>query len=276
METPINLEENAKEVKRGTLQEETYKEILEWIRFAYRNELAGVLNRKRIALRKNESVYQFDRVLAGLSRDLTFALHVCSHHPRAYGEFGNKLERSIFGDDEGSVANCLGKANRSAVEAQLYGPISVLTFHDLIDNVVPDLSERLDITVATTVPKEDVKHKVDAKLDFGTRRGGRPVLRLVQLKSNSAGLVEIFNINEPREIRGLMTKEETKIMLARADDYKRQGYNASCFAVTVPQYDHSAIRNVYGRIAQPEGSGRRLIQDFKFLAEETGLLPIIK
>jgi len=249
---------------------------IDWIKGEFKKSWEESLKKVEKAKRGSREKLEACVVLADLQRDLACYLFFVGQNPEARKELGPGIREAIFGEREDSLANCLGKDRRGLVEGYLAGAISNITLFDLISKASPDLAARLDFSTMIVGGKEDAELKIDIVLDFGTRKNGKRVLRIVQLKTDRAGQVIVEKV-DPDGLKtsysgGSVSGRDAKIMVEGA----RQMYpdcELSFFVVTLPSFDSSAVYNIFGRINQ---QNLGLVNIFKEEALRTGLLPSIK
>ena len=249
---------------------------IDWIKGEFKKSWEESLKKVEKAKPRSREKLEACVVLANLQRNLACYLFFVGQNPEARKELGPEIREAIFGEGEDSLVNCLGQDRRGFVEGSLAGAISNLTLFDLISKASPDLAARLDFSTMIVGGKEDAELKIDIVLDFGTRKNGKRVLRIVQLKTDRAGQVIVEKV-DPDGLKtsysgGSVSGRDAKIMVEGA----RQMYpdcELSFFVVTLPSFDSSAVYNIFGRINQ---QNLGLVNIFKEEALRTGLLPSIK
>lgn len=249
---------------------------IDWIKGEFKKSWEESLKKVEKAKPGSREKLEACVVLANLQRDLACYLFFVGQNPEARKELGPGIREAIFGEGKYSLANCLGEDGRGRVEGSLAGAISNLTFFDLISKASPNLAARPDFSTMIVGGWPDARFKVDVVLDFGTRKNGKGVLRIVQLKTDRTGQVIVEKV-DPDGLKtsysgGSVSGRDAKIMVEGA----RQMYpdcELSFFVVTLPSFDSPAVYNIFGRINQ---QNLGLVNIFKEEALRTGLLPIIK
>jgi len=249
---------------------------IDWIKSEFRQSWVESLKKVERAKPGSREKLEACVVLADLQRDLACYLFFVGQNPEARKELGPGIREAIFGEGKYSLANCLGEDGRGRVEGSLAGAISNLTFFDLISRASPNLAARPDFSTMIVGGKEDAELKIDVVLDFGTRKNGKRVLRIIQLKTDRAGQVIVEKV-DPNSLKtsysgGSVSRRDAGIMVRGA----RETYpdcELEFFVVTVPSFDSPAVYNIFGRINQQNLS---LVGVFREEALRTGLLPSIK
>jgi hypothetical protein len=247
---------------------------IDWIKSEFKKSWEESLKKVEKAKPGSREKLEACVVLADLQRDLACYLFFVGQDPEVRKELGPGIRGAIFGEGEDSLVNCLGQDRRGFVEGSLAGAISNLTLFDLISKASPDLVARLDFSTMIVGGKEDAELKIDIVLDFGTRKNGKRVLRIVQLKTDRAGQVIVEKV-DPDGLRtsysgGGVSGRDAEIMVRGA----REMYpdcELEFFVVTLPSFDSPSVRNVFGVVIDDYWA-----RIFRKTAFETGLLPSIK
>lgn len=211
--------------------------------------------------------------LANLQRDLACYLFLISQDQEAVRVLGSSIRSSIFGESQDSLVNCLGSNRRGFVEGTLVGAISNLTFYDFISKARPDLSKRLNFSTMVVGGKNDALFKIDAVLDFGTKKNNKRVLRVIQLKAGKEPQVIVEKIKQDN-LRswysgGAVSKSDVKSMIEGSKKLYPDCEILS-FVVTLPSFDSPSVYNIFGRINK---NHQYLVMDFKEQAKKWNLLP---
>lgn len=190
-----------------------------------------------------------------------------------YLDWEERLRDTIFGPGESSVVNCLGRFRANEVRNQLLGPISILTFADLIRKVVPEAGE-INLSQIVTLGNIDVENKVDLILR-GAKGTSLIQLKTVRDKKGTVYAAEVDPENViPNGYFGLVKRKDAEKMLEvrqwLIDD--NPGANVRVFVVLVPPYDSPAVENIYG-IIRDNYPGDEAIRSFSQANEELNFLP---
>jgi len=270
----VVAENNESAENNNQLSLEILRPGIDWIggkfRQSWKESLMNVEKAKPGSREKLEACV----VLADLQRDLADYLFSVGQNQEVRKELGPEIREAIFGEREDSLANCLGKDRRGLVEGSLAGAISNLTLFDLISKASPDLGHRLDFSTMIVGGKEDAELKIDVVLDFGTRKNGKRVLRIVQLKTDRAGQVIVEKV-DPDGLKtsysgGSVSERDAEIMVKGAQQ-RYPDCDLFFFVVTVPSFDSPSVRNVFGVVIDDDWT-----RIFRKMSFETGLLPNIK
>ncbi len=257
---------------------EVLRKGVDWLKGDFRNRWNKNL-RSLESLKDNrgKEMLKICTELANLQRDLAYYLFLVSQNRDFLRELEKPVREALFGEGRDSVVNVLGMDRRGFVEGSLAGAISNLTFWRLITESKQDLAGRLDFAQMIVGGELDARYAIDAVLDFGTKtKGGKKVLRLVQLKTDRSGQV-VANEVHPNDLKteylgGSVTKKDAERMIEGARE-RYPDYYCRFFAVCVPSFDSPPVRNAFG-IIHPGYPGRKiLIDQFKKEAERIGLLP---
>lgn len=231
-----------------------HRVLADWVGSEYRQSLADLLAGRGL---------NRDIALADLGAGLTRSLHLFIKD-NVWRDWNERLVETVFGAGENSVVNCLGRGRMREVEAQLVGPISVLTFADLTRGAKPDVPA-LNLSEVLAPGWMDAKDKVDIKLEGSKGRS------LIQLKSIREDDVRIERVI-PGEVRndyfGVVMKRDAIKLLEKA-----QKFGAKAFVVLVPQYDTASVRNIWGIIRRGNTLGADVAALFAEEAEKFKLLP---
>ena len=265
--TSLELTEIEDMGREERIKKGLYRTMFCWINNDYKNSLAKGI--KKIDKREGLGVV---KSFAELNRDFARVLYLLSRIMGEDSDGAKKIENAIFGGHEESILNCLGKDNRSKVERVLFGPLTVLTFVDLLKNSDPSLEKKIKLKKIITKGHEDVVDKIDVLLNVGAVNGeGKEILNLIQLKAGGEGEVSVSRAYRPRNLLGV-SKQEIGSMLRKAKKYERQGYDARCFVVIVPGYDEVAVSRVFGTISNTS-QGEAVKTSFKNETQNAGFLP---
>jgi len=258
-------------------EQEVYKEVDEWLRTGYKECL-----KRQLRIDSRDEAWK--RKMAALGRNLSLGLHVFALDKEFLGteelaRWKDRIWSTIFDTtSHESVVNCLGEREQSSVRDQLLGPISVLTFADLVRKSGAVTDFKLSSVVAD--PHTDVAHRVDLIMNLGDRDiYGKELIRLIQLKTNQNNNIEIENLNGNYSFgvrpavweESLRRMKELQEFLIRTNP--KNSISVSSFLVSVPEFESVHIRNPFGIIMAEHSE---LVREFSSEAFRTGLLPTRK
>lgn len=194
------------------------------------------------------------------------------------------LWQDIFGEQDWSLVNCLGRKSSSEVEEQVVGAISVLTALDILHSARPEITDRMQLGQVIASPKEDVHGGVDLIFrDFGDTNpyfDDRKVVRLVQLKTSKGGnepigIWKVDPSNRSGEYRDYVNESSLGRMFQLAEEMERKSSDIDCqvFVMVVPGVKSSIVSNVFGTINKSDGEKKQRIRQFQRDAEVCGFLP---
>ena len=254
-------------------REEVFERVDRWLKTGYRDKL-----RTQLHVSNRDEAWKMK--MSGLGRDLALGLYIFALDKDFMGgeeflRWKDRIWSTLFDTmSPKSVINCLGENGQQSVKCQLLGPISVLTFRDLVRKTSPGVGFKLSEVVAD--PHIDVRSRVDLILSLGDRDVyGHEIVRLIQLKTNLKNLVcaESLEGEFGHGIRAEAGMESMRRIRAFEEDLVRrrqEPISVRSFLVTVPEFESAHIRNPFG-IIQSEKS--ELVGKFKSEAITTGLLP---
>jgi len=255
-------------------EQEVYEKVDKWLGTGYRECL-----KRQLRVSNRDEAWK--RKMAALGRNLSLGLHVFALDKEFLGseeftKWKDRIWSTMFDTaSHESVVNCLGGGEQSRVRGELLGPISVLTFADLVRKSGAVSEFKLGSVVAD--PYTDVVHRVDLIMNLGDRDiYGKELTRLIQLKTNQKNRIEIENLNGNyffgvRPTVGgesLRRMKELEKFLIRTNP--KNPISVSSFLVSVPEFESVHIRNPFG-IIMTEPS--ELVGEFSSEAFRTGLLP---
>ncbi len=262
------------------VEAKAYKVCIDWITGEY--GLAFRMDECLPVTRDN--VYAMAELQGDVAKVLLRLRHMCDNHKNLRDNLGldqgenGALWQALFGNYEDSVLNRLHPNKRGDAYNSLLGPISVLTFCDLMQKADPELFKKLNPLKIIASAEDDVERKIDLVLDFGTKnKDGKKVLRVVQLKTDRYMLPGVKRI-DPENVKseyldGVLDAREARTMLGGAR-YLEGLLDAElrCFVALVPAFDARVCNNPLGILNNSydavEGA-REFIQN----ARKEGLIP---
>ncbi len=256
-----------------------FTDVKNWIRKDFKSEFRDLISRT--------SSVDRNIGLANLGKNLSIVLQLCVRDQNLLvsgleiGKRSKELEEILFGDSDISV---IGKGNRREfAKANLIGPISVLTFLDLISGSDTEVMKGLKVSEIATEGVIDNTSKVDLILRFGDKNpyaDNAEIVRLVQLKTSPDNKfipkrVSSDSLTESSDSKVTQKDiEQMEILAQQMEGEARSGgknIDVQIFTVTVPAYDARAIGNVFGIISTSDRTDR--IGMFQRNAAREGLLP---
>lgn len=195
-------------------------------------------------------------------------------------EWNEVLKKDLFDDhDPNSVVNSVKGPRRQLAKDQFLGPISILTFVDLIKGSVPNPEGKLSLSKIVISGKSDVENKIDLELRFGDRSEKGEIVRLIQLKTSGRDEFSIWGgVSEdfiPAEFT-IQHHGDPQDIYKMADYARKMEENSTTpldvrtFFVVLPGWDTNAIDNVFGIVTNQRF---QRIEAFKENAIKEGLLP---
>lgn len=223
-----------------------------------------------------------DKSLARIQKDLAVVLHLFRQGQDLASrsvlmELQKRSEqiKGIFFGQKNSYVDIRGIAEDA--KAHLVGPISVLTFTDLMTTADPEVVERMNLSQVLADEDKDVLNKTDLILDFGDEGEYGKIIRLVQLKSSTGNYIGVRQVN-PQDIRekdllqGVTVGNVEKMaeLAKRIEGESEEPVDVRLYLVTVPAYDSDVVNNMFGIIT---GDRKNFIERFGRIARKEGLLP---
>lgn len=253
------------EAYQGDLQNRYF----DWVSGEFRVRLGTLLSQNQTRKRDIE--------LAELGSEFSKALNTFVA-TSGHSNWTSKLTETVFGRNKESVVNCLGQEGRERVKNSLIGPISTLTFIDLVSLARSDVKDKIGLKEILVPGEIDVRDKVDLIVELGDKgRGGKSIIRLVQLKTtpnNDARLIRVEEDNVKRSYFGKVTGKSAKAMLSLSDKISRnEDVKARCFVALIPAFDARVVGNIFGLVKQDHPDAEYLIKYFKEDAEREGFFP---
>lgn len=242
----------------------------------FKRSLEFMHNLRERGVRRGEDVLKVCTQLANLQHDLALYLFYVSSNEESIRQLEKPIQNALFGSDKNSVALCLGEDRRGLVEGSLAGAISNLTFWHLISQSSPLLCERLSFSQMVVGGELDAEFAIDVVLDFQTKKNGRNVLRVVQLKTDRQGQIIVERVR-PEDLKsdylgGSFKRHDAERMI-KGTRQIYPGCELLFFAVCLPSFDSEPIRNVFGIIHPKYPFRDNLVGIFKEESIRTGLLP---
>jgi len=190
---------------------------------------------------------------------------------------GGALWQALFGEGEGSMRSHLPPNKRADAYTALLGPVSVLTFCDLLKKADPVQFRKLNPLKIIASAEDDVERKIDLVLDFGIiNKEGKRVLHVVQLKTDRdmlPGVERIDPDNLKSRYLGVVDGREAKTMLAGADYLEELlDMEIRCFVALVPAFDAKVCNNPLG-ILNETYDAKVGMEEFIQNAREERLVP---
>lgn len=177
----VNLGISEIEETKPTERSRYFDRMTNWIRKTAKPRFVDLINQGN-SQDKNLS-------MAGFQKDLAIVLHFFTHGQNLTDiKILTELDRrskqihDIFLGKEGSYIDKKGKGKYLDAKEHLIGPISILTFADLLKSSLdPKTAENLNLFQTIASEDKDVLYKTDLILDFGDKRNNKKIIRLVQL-----------------------------------------------------------------------------------------------
>ncbi len=265
------------------IEEKAYKVCIDWI--TQKDGLASRMNESLPVTRDN--VHDMAELQGDVAKVLLRLRHMCDNHEDLRENLGldkgknGALWQTLFGDYEDSMLHRLHPDKRGDAYNALLGPVSVLTFCDLVQKAEPVLFKRLNPLKIIASAEDDVERKIDLILDFGTvNKEGKRVLRVVQLKTDRHMLPGVERI-DPENVKseylgGVLDARGARTMLGGAR-YLEDLLDAElrCFVALVPAFDADVCNNPLG-ILKDNIDSKEGIGEFAQNAKNEGLFPKTK
>lgn len=194
---------------------------------------------------------------------------------RLLAEWDATLKADLFNTtDPKSVVNAAGKDKQQTIKEQFWGPISILTFLDLLKTGTPGITDKLNLRQILVTGEADVFNKVDLELRFGDKSPRGKVVRLIQLKTTGQNIFDISEVGEdfiPRQFKGDPGDVKKMVRYGRKMEAdSKEPLDVRTFLITIPAWDSWAINNIFGIITDNRDER---IERFTENAQKSGLLP---
>lgn len=271
----LNIDSLERISSQERVENQVHNHLIKWMGGGFRKDFKDCLDSFWRETRHNEAQITRCVKLATLQKNLARVLALFIEDG-VTEKYHGQVAEILFGNPRESVVNCLGQKKAEAVEEQLIGAISVLTFVDLIKKVRPDLGTLLKISGIVPGGREDVEDKIDIILRFGDRFNGKEIIRLIQLKTsdNEVGVERVNPPNFEWLYLNRVSDYEARKLAKKAEKMEELNKNilGRCFIVLVPNFRSGTVNNAFG-IIREQKEGVVLINSFGSDASFWELLP---